>query len=62
MIVVHMEFFMKPLAKIDGCVVDGFDLEVIVEIFVPYVLRIFSSDTQINRLESFEYLFFSPRV
>jgi len=28
---VHMDFPMKPLVEIDGCVVNVFDLEVIVE-------------------------------
>lgn len=30
-VVIHKEFPMKLFVEIDGCVVDGFDLEVIME-------------------------------
>jgi hypothetical protein len=46
MVVVHKEFSMEPLVEIDEGVVDGFNLEIIVERFFRYVPG--SNDTQKN--------------
>lgn len=55
-VVIRKEFPVKPFLEIDSCVVDSFDLKVIVEYFVHYIPGSFDNDTEKNWLEKLNYL------